>query len=291
MLFPYFGGKTRIAPQVWEHLGDPELYIEPFAGSLAVLLNRPTAPRTEIAVDLDGLLINFWRCIAGNWHDMEPHFFGIVSEIDIQAKHAALLNARPSLTDKLKADDHYYDPQLAAWWWEGISSWLGSGYGHRLAKQRPHIDRSLKGVWATRMTDERITEVARRLGSVIILAGDWQDAWKRATTDAIVNRFDRSVGVFLDPPYAGERASGLYAEDAHLNTEIEAWCLRQPRHVKVVLAGYEDEYPGLKSAGWLLQKWTAPNGYAGKTNSRRKAEVLYVKQERSKRTIPRTIKK
>lgn len=39
--FPWFGGKRRVAAQVWEALGAVDNYVEPFAGSLAVLLERP----------------------------------------------------------------------------------------------------------------------------------------------------------------------------------------------------------------------------------------------------------
>ena len=39
--FPYFGGKRRAAPIIWAALGDPGGYVEPFAGSAAVLLARP----------------------------------------------------------------------------------------------------------------------------------------------------------------------------------------------------------------------------------------------------------
>ena len=42
--FPYYGGKARLAPQIWERLGNPEVYVEPFAGSLACLLARPDGP-------------------------------------------------------------------------------------------------------------------------------------------------------------------------------------------------------------------------------------------------------
>jgi DNA adenine methylase len=56
--FTYFGGKTSIAPQIVRMLPAHEHYVEPFAGSLAVLLAKPqslmetsgrscaTAPRT-----------------------------------------------------------------------------------------------------------------------------------------------------------------------------------------------------------------------------------------------------
>lgn len=46
--FPYFGGKATIAPLVWEALGNPVRYIEPFCGSAAVLLARPYEPQGEI---------------------------------------------------------------------------------------------------------------------------------------------------------------------------------------------------------------------------------------------------
>jgi site-specific DNA-adenine methylase len=39
--FPWFGGKSRIADIVWDALGPVDNYVEPFAGSMAVLLHRP----------------------------------------------------------------------------------------------------------------------------------------------------------------------------------------------------------------------------------------------------------
>ena len=41
--FPYFGGKSRAAPLIWEALGDVPNYVEPFFGSWRVLLGRPHA--------------------------------------------------------------------------------------------------------------------------------------------------------------------------------------------------------------------------------------------------------
>ena len=39
--FGWFGGKRRVAPEVWQALGDVQNYVEPFFGSGAILLNRP----------------------------------------------------------------------------------------------------------------------------------------------------------------------------------------------------------------------------------------------------------
>lgn len=35
--WPYSGGKSRVSAEVWQRLGNPSVYIEPFAGSLAAL--------------------------------------------------------------------------------------------------------------------------------------------------------------------------------------------------------------------------------------------------------------
>ena len=63
--FPYFGGKRRAAEIVWRALGDPGGYVEPFAGSAAVLLARPpmSGRRVETINDADGWLVNAWRAI------------------------------------------------------------------------------------------------------------------------------------------------------------------------------------------------------------------------------------
>ncbi|MPZ66778.1 MAG: hypothetical protein GEU83_15145 [Pseudonocardiaceae bacterium] len=60
--FAYFGGKTLLAPKVVRLLPDHEHYVEPFAGSLAVLLAKPPTGM-ETVNDLDGDLMTFWRVL------------------------------------------------------------------------------------------------------------------------------------------------------------------------------------------------------------------------------------
>jgi len=60
--FPYFGGKSTVADVVWQALGQPKHYIEPFFGSGAVLLNRPDynpVKHMETICDKDGYV-----CVA-----------------------------------------------------------------------------------------------------------------------------------------------------------------------------------------------------------------------------------
>lgn len=60
--FAYYGGKTRLASRIAALLPDHQQYVEPFAGSLAVLLAKPPA-RKETVNDLDGDLVGFWRTL------------------------------------------------------------------------------------------------------------------------------------------------------------------------------------------------------------------------------------
>jgi hypothetical protein len=58
--FPWFGGKSRAAPLIWDRLGDVVNYVEPFFGSGAVLLGRPGgATGIETVNDQDGFV-----CVA-----------------------------------------------------------------------------------------------------------------------------------------------------------------------------------------------------------------------------------
>lgn len=127
--FPYFGGKSRVASDVWARLGSPARYIEPFAGSLAVLLARPR-PFTgrEIVNDADGLLVNVWRAMAHDPDAVAEHADWPATEPDLHARHAWLVENRASLTARLEGDPDFFDAKVAGWWVWGISAWLGSGW-------------------------------------------------------------------------------------------------------------------------------------------------------------------
>ena len=130
--FPYFGGKWRAAGRIWEALGDPSGYVEPFAGSAAVLLaRRPfTGRRVETINDADGWLINCWRAIQHDPTTVARHAWGPVSEIDYHARLAWLQERRtPDLVSWLEGDPEAYDAKAAGWWLYVVACGIGDPFG------------------------------------------------------------------------------------------------------------------------------------------------------------------
>ena len=127
--FPYFGGKSRVAEAVWQRLGSPARYIEPFAGSLAVLLARPRPfAGREIVNDSDGLLVNAWRAMARDPDAVAEHADWWATESDLHARHAWLVGQREDITRRLEGDPDWFDTKAAGWWAWGIGLWIGGGW-------------------------------------------------------------------------------------------------------------------------------------------------------------------
>ncbi len=130
--FPYFGGKRRAAPLIWQRLGDPSGYVEPFAGSAAVLLARPefTGRRVETLNDADGWLVNTWRAIQHAPDRVAAHAFGPVTEIDYHARLAWLHERRNDrLVSWLEGDPEAHDAKAAGWWLYVLACGIGDPFG------------------------------------------------------------------------------------------------------------------------------------------------------------------
>lgn len=131
--FPYFGGKSDAALAVWEALGDVSHYVEPFCGSLAVLMRRPhPCNRTyfsETVNDADGFLVNVWRSIQMSPQETAEWASWPVTEADITARHLWLVNWQAERhLEHLMANPDWHDPRAAGYWLYGICGWIGSGW-------------------------------------------------------------------------------------------------------------------------------------------------------------------
>jgi len=126
--FPWFGGKSRVARQVWDAFGDVPNYVEPFAGSLAVLLGRPSEPRTETVNDKDACISNFWRALQAAPEEVARWADYPVIEADLHARHRWLVAWLDEHRERLHTDPNFFDAQVAGWWVWGICQWIGSGW-------------------------------------------------------------------------------------------------------------------------------------------------------------------
>jgi site-specific DNA-adenine methylase len=132
--FPWFGGKSKAAPLVWALLGDVDHYVEPFAGSLAVLLNRPhlcNRPyHSETVNDLDGFVVNAWRALAQYPDAVAEAASWPVSEACKTARQIALLKWRDEVAlERLAGDATWCDPIMAGWWLWAVAVQIGAFTG------------------------------------------------------------------------------------------------------------------------------------------------------------------
>lgn len=307
--FPYFGGKGRAATLVWGAFGDVANYVEPFAGSAAMLLAAPDGKRVETINDADGFVANFWRAVASDPDAVAHHADWPCNEVDLEARHAWLVNRADRLRWQLE-DPEFYDAKIAGWWVWGACNWIGSGWcagtgphhtnGARLydARQLPHlgdagrginrklphlgnagqgINRKLPHLSAGRgehprsaFIGEWMRRLAERMRDVRVACGDWE----RVVKDSVTTRHGLT-GVFLDPPYtkgAMDYAAGGVGTD--LPMQVQAWCQGHGDDalLRIALCGHAGEHDALLNAGWFTGTWTARKGYAVSTEARQNSK-------------------
>jgi DNA adenine methylase len=271
--FPWFGGKSRAAAQVWAALGDVDNYVEPFAGSLGAMLARPHAPRIETVNDADGLLVNWWRAVRAAPVEVARHADWPVSETDLTARHLWLVERRDDITRGL-VDPEWFDAKAAGWWCWGACCWIGSGWcsgegpwhldngalingnsGMGIHRQLPHLGDGGRGV------PDWFGALATRLRRVRIACGDWS----RVVTPSVCERHG-TTGVLLDPPYPeGWAADSAYAGQSQAAADIcrdvfAAAIDLDARGCRVVVCGYAGTWTPPK--GWTVRRWKARKGYA-----------------------------
>lgn len=128
--FPYFGGKRLVTDVVWPRLGNVDNYIEPFAGSAAMLWARPHLPRIETLNDICCYVPNFWRSIKQAPEEVADYADWPVSEADLHARHKWLVMSAEAkrFRDRMRDDPDYFDPKIAGWWCWGMCCWIGGGW-------------------------------------------------------------------------------------------------------------------------------------------------------------------
>jgi DNA adenine methylase len=258
--FAYFGGKTRLAERIVELLPDHGHYVEPFAGSLAVLLAKPRSDM-ETVNDLDQDLMTFWRVLREQPDELALHM-ALTPHSRAEQRAAYDLDAAPT------------DLERARRVWVLLSQGRGNTlrntgwrYYSKPAGSNVGMPGYLKGYAS------RVPAAAERLAGVSL---ECRDALE------VVTDYGKHADVLLycDPPYLGSTRSANYRHEMTGAEEHRA--LAAALHdcaAAVVLSGYhsplyDDLYDGWHRAE--LKAWTG-NGIrngATKTDGDR-IEVLW----------------
>lgn len=253
--FTYFGGKGQLASWIVEHLPVHEHYVEPYGGSLAVLLAKPRS-RMETVNDLDQDLMVFWRVLRDRPLELArvcaltPHS---------RAEHAAAYN-RPDDIDDIERARRVW-VQLT----QGrAGTMLSTGWRHYVdpAGSSTSMPGYLRGYVG------RIEAAAARLAMVSLEA--------RPALD-LIERYGQSPNVLLyvDPPYLGStRSSGGYRVEMRGEDEHRALAnaLNQCS-AAVVLSGYASPLYLDLYAGWHVTSRPTNTGQGGTWSER--TEVLW----------------
>lgn len=296
--FPWFGGKSKVAPLVWDRFGDVQNYVEPFFGSGAVLLGRPTEPGTETINDLDCMVANFWRALQADEEAVAFYADSPVNEADQHARHLWLVH-QEKFREGMKTEPEFYDAKIAGWWVWGQCIWIGAGWcakelphlgdaGKGLNRQRPHLGNAGTGVHrklphlgdaGTGFSDltsgtpilQYMRQLAERLRKVRVCCGDWS----RVCGPSVTIKHG-ITGVFLDPPYADEagRTSDLYSSDSgSVAHAVREWALDAGKHpnARIALCGYEGEH--LMPDSWECVEWKTRGGYGSQGDNAARENV------------------
>ena len=252
--FEYYGGKTHLAPKIAALLPPHDHYVEPFAGSLAVLLAKEPS-RAETVNDLDGDLVTFWRVLRDRPEELErvcaltPHS---VDELVIAMDRTGcdeLEVARRVFVVLTQGRSHSMDVR-------GSGNW------------RRFVDAS-KRVPAHQMLNTnvgRVAPAAERIANVSIENADALD---------IIRRYGRepSVCIYADPPYLGDtRGSGGYGIDQRDDEFHQAFAVAcNEAKASVIISGYDSPLYAELFEGWhRTELTTRPTQSQG-----RKMEVLW----------------
>ncbi|OZE01637.1 hypothetical protein CH249_09305 [Rhodococcus sp. 05-2255-3B1] len=252
--FAYYGGKTRLAPAIAAALPEHTQYVEPYAGSLAVLFAK-TPARLETVNDLDGDIVHFWRVLRERPDDLvracalTPH---------ARMERAAALS-RPADLDDVERARRIWVCLTAG----RTGTLRNTGWRYDTSDSAStSMPRRLSGYVA------RIEAVAARLHSVSL---EHRDALE------VIEAYGggRRTVIYADPPYVGEVRTRNYRTEMMSTTDHHSLAERlHACQASVVLSGYaSDLYDRKLYRDWYRTELRSHTSQSGTWEHR--TEVLW----------------
>jgi len=266
--FPYFGGKSRVAPIIWKGFGKIDNYVEPFCGSMAVLLANPFPSKIETVNDIDGMITNFWRAIANDPEEVAKYADYPVNQLDLHAKHKWLVTINtPEFINKLENNLDFFDTKVAGFWVWGMCASIGNNWllpkGLNALPLLSSAGGGIHGLTASILEWFKLLQARTR--RVRVCCGDWKKILTPSITYKSKGLGPHDItGVFLDPPYDFNSREAVYAQDDNIFVEVCKWAVENSdnKRMRIVLCGYEGSFQ--MPENWKVFSWKANGGLANK---------------------------
>jgi DNA adenine methylase len=249
------GGKWYLAKWIINHLPFHKKYVEPFAGGLSVLLNKPLCS-IEVASDLDAGLIDYYRVLQ----DRPEEFFHRIARISYDAETFDWACRSEALNDQLEAAVVF----LVRRRFSRNGMGRNFAWSRRLRGGQPG-DRN---AWET--FKRGLPRLARRLRHVELLH---QDAFE------VIRESDGPETLFyLDPPYLPETRMAKKVYDHEMSTSDHVRLLEVITHCRgmVAISGYANPLYDEALVGWDRISRDMPNHSGQSRTKQRRVEVLWL---------------
>ena len=225
----YPGAKNRIAPWICEYIPEHEVYLEPYAGSLAVFFSKIPA-RIETLNDLDGNVVNYFQVIREKPEEL-------VAALELtpygRDEYYKACEYIPEDSDIEKARKF----AVRCWQGFGCSNLYRNGFRSSQQSKSPHTTKE----W--RSLPERLIEASERLKNAQI---------ENLPAVEVINRYNTSdVFMYIDPPYLhGTRKNYLYRYEMKDAEHVELLEILSRHPGKVLLSGYDNGLYNDMLQGW-----------------------------------------
>ncbi|RIT54678.1 DNA adenine methylase [Mycobacteroides abscessus] len=256
----YYGAKTALAPTIVSMFPEHRRYVEPFAGSLAVLLAKPHAP-LEVVNDLDRNLMVFWKVLRDSPTEL--------ARVCMLTPHSRV---ERNLAKHIPSD--VTDLERARLVWSALvqgrtGTLANTGWRHT----KSAVDgRMLRGYV------QRIETVAARIQDVSL---------ECRPAIEIIEKYgsDQNNLLYCDPPYLGSTRRHNYKVEMLSEAKHRELgeALRGCR-ATVVLSGYHSDLYDSLYADWFRVELAATTGQ-GSVQGIERTEILWSNRELKTRYI------
>ncbi len=244
----YPGAKNRIANWIISYIPKHNVYVEPFAGSLAVLLNKPRC-HIETVNDLHGEVVNFFWVLRDRPEELKR-----LIELTPYAREEYDLAYEKTDSEVEQARRFC----VRCWMGFGCANLYHNGFKSGQQSSSPNPAKAWRKLPTT------MIQAAERLKGVQI---------ENLPALELISRYDTAdVFMYIDPPYLhGTRKNYLYKYEME-DTEHEELLRILVKHPgKIMISGYDNDLYNDYLKGWskAYKETTAEGGV-------KRTEVLWM---------------